>query len=227
MTLSPSSIMLKSVMALPVKRSRRLRSLICSRSAFSLLRRLSAGSTGAFIRPAPDRNWYLTPLFEAEDFDADGFDVLVHIGLFARDTHGAHRGMREQRACNVVDQRFLQIDVAGVEAAADRGSHEIVVDNLVDVIFLWCRKRQRNEQVDVQHHSLRARQFRCMNADVRAHHDLTHENTPAVGKRRMQQGAHDWPPSGSVMNITSRVLGTRCWPPSTSSVVPVTAPAFA
>src|SRR5262245_14262481 len=100
MTLSPSSIMLKSAIALPVKRSRRLRSLMCSLSAFSARRRSSTGCTGAFMT-VELRNWCLTPLFEAEDFDADSFDVFIHVRFFAGDAHRAYRGVGEQRARDV------------------------------------------------------------------------------------------------------------------------------
>src|SRR5256885_1847331 len=131
--------------------------------------------------------------------------------------------MCEQGTRNVVDERFLQIDVTCVDTLSDRRADEIVVDDLLDAILFRGRKGERNKKIDVQHDPLRCGTFRRLDADARVHHHLAHENTPAVCEARGQQDAH----RGSVVNITSRLLGTRCWPPSTNSVAPVTATAFA
>jgi hypothetical protein len=118
-----------------------------------------------------------------------------------------------------------------VEPVPDRQAHEVVIDDFVNPVVPRSRERERHEQVDIQREALRAGLLVRVNADIGVHDVVTHEDAAAIGKPRIeQQRAHRFVSAagaGSVRNITSRELATRCWPPSTSSVVPVTASAFA
>src|SRR5438046_1126231 len=102
MTLSPSSIMLKSAIAWPTCRCSRLDSLLISRAA-----RLSGSSTALI-----SFSLHIASLLcfgDAEDFAADRFAVGIHVGLLGRYACGPHSRMRQHQRQDVVAQRFLQM----------------------------------------------------------------------------------------------------------------------
>ncbi len=189
-----------------------------------------------------------------EDLDPDRIAVRVDVGLLGRDAHRAHLGMLQHRARDVVAQGFLQVHVALRHALGHGVAHEVVVDHFIELVGLRGALRQRHEQVDIDQHPLFALLLEFVHADIDLHFVVAQEHASAVlqagvgkggehGHERAAEGKKEaapggrgtsgttvfgcWLPAYSVRNITSRASGIRCWPPSTYSVVPVTARACA
>src|SRR6218665_1248958 len=96
MTLSPSSIMLKSVMAWPARRCRRFESLLISKSAFSA----ALESITALMSEV---------LLEPEHFAAHRLAVGIHVGFFGGHARGLHERVREHQREHLVAQGLLQV----------------------------------------------------------------------------------------------------------------------
>src|SRR5688500_8310151 len=188
--------MLNCMIAWPVSRSRRFSSLLFSNATFLsgafigaplALRavppieppgrpKASDAPLGGTVRSAGgvDDGSYEPPgrpggsclVLQSQDFDADCVNVIVDIGLFARYANRSHGRMREQDPRNIVDQRFLQVNVPLFDAVADRQPNEIVIDHFMDPIMTGGRNRKWNEYVDVHCDALRAVFLVRVNADV-------------------------------------------------------------
>ncbi len=90
--------------------------------------------------------------------------------------------MRKQHARNVVDQRFLQVDVPLFNAVADGEPNEVVVDHFMNPVMARSGKCERNEHVDVQRDALRAILLVRVNTDVGFEDVVAQKNPAAIGK---------------------------------------------
>jgi hypothetical protein len=117
MTLSPGSIMLKSAIAWPTCRCRRLLSLLASKASLA--------------RVAPGFGVRHAALLDAEDLDAHGVAVGVDVGLLGAHARGAHARVGQHQRQHVVGQGLLQVDVAARHALGDAAADEVVVHHLV------------------------------------------------------------------------------------------------
>ena len=108
-------------------------------------------------------------------------------------------------------------------ALGDDPADEIVVDDLVEFVGLGGRQRERHVQVDVDQHALLATLLEVVHADVDPDLVVAQEQAPAVHQARVVDEAlhQDAFTVSRARNMTSRDWACRCWPPSTSSVVPV------
>src|SRR4051812_28744166 len=124
-TLSPSSIMLKSAMAWPTWRCSFLESLFVSCTAFA------SASWSCFAPMAVSSDF-----FQTEHLAPDQLAIGAHVGLLRRHLRCLHARVGEHQRQHVVAQRFLQVDMALADALADGAPHEVVVDHFVQrVVF--------------------------------------------------------------------------------------------
>ena len=124
-----------------------------------------------------------------QDLDADCIDIGVHIGLSAGHPHCAHRRMRQQRARDVVDQSFLQVDVALLDPMADRQADEVVVNHFVDSVMPRSGDREWDVQIDVERETLCTLFFDRMDANVGIDDQVADKEPPAVRQPRVEQAA--------------------------------------
>ena len=103
-------------------------------------------------------------------------------------------------------------------------AHKIVIDHFGDVICLRRVLFQIDVDVDVQDQPLRGLQFEVMNADAGLNGQAAQKHATAICEGRVVRthGARFFNASMG-MFMTSRAMGTRCWPLSTCKLAPVMA----
>src|ERR1035437_613731 len=150
-TRSPSSIMLKSMMAWPTWRHRRFSNLWVSRSIFS---RLGAGvvSAEAFGRSrvvsvSVQVVFISSILVPFAGFHADGhFTVCKNFKFGDLHPHAFDTGQLHQAVGQLADQRFEQVDVFGGAFVDDDFAYLAVVQHAANVIV----RRQQGLRAQTQ-----------------------------------------------------------------------------
>src|SRR5450830_521735 len=142
-TRSPSSIMLKSMMALPTWWHRRFSSLWVSRSII------------------------LFPLSPLTGFHANGdFAVVKNFQFGDFDAHAQHAGQLHQPVGQFANQALQQIDVFGGALVDDDLAHLAVVQHTVDVVVVRQQRLGAQAEFGVDLNRLRRGFFKLQNAQV-------------------------------------------------------------
>src|SRR6218665_4002216 len=208
MTLSPASIMWKSSMALPTARHRRVSSLRVSRSVLAWDGPVPVASAPGSAMESSITAPMGSPL---SCLDANGhFAVVKNLQLGQFDAHAAHAGQLHQAVGQLADQAFEQVDMPGRAFVNDDLAHAAVVEHMADVVVARGQGLQAQAQFGIDPDRLGRRFFAIENAQV---------GVEAQTGEREDLGA-----CGAVHGHIiekSRSKRIRCWPPSTSSVVPV------
>jgi len=78
--------------------------------------------------------------------------------------------MQQQRTSNIVAQCFLKLNMASSDPFFNSEANEVVIDYFTELILSWRGGSQRNEEIDIEQHTLFRLLFEIMNAYVA--HDL-------------------------------------------------------
>src|SRR3990167_1504477 len=171
-TRSPSSIMLKSMMACPIWRQRRFSSLCVSRSIFSSLFRFAVAASAASAVSSSTHTalivFSIAPsALPLARFHADGhFTIFKNFQLGNLHPHAQHAGQLHQAVGQFANQRFQQVHVFGGALRDDDLAHLAVVQHMVDVIVVRKQRLGAQTEFGVHLDRLGGGFFRLQNAQV-------------------------------------------------------------
>ncbi len=123
-----------------------------------------------------------------EHLHAHALAIGIDVGLFGRHPHGLHPRMFEHDARHVVAQGFLQMDVAARDTRGDHAAHEVVIDHFVELVLLRGGHGQRNEQIDIDEHTLLAPLLELVHTDIDVDFVVLQKQAAASAQGGVRQG---------------------------------------
>ena len=153
------------------------------------------------------------------DLDAHAAGVLDDVRLFDPHPRGHHALVAQAGGGDLLAQRLDQVDVALGDDGLDLLHHDLVGDDMADVVVLRAVALLHRE-VDVDDDALRVALFVLVDADQRHQVEIAHEDM-AEPRRGTRHVVADHRLLHSFTSITSGVCQTRCCPPSSAIICPV------